>query len=203
MSDAPALDGPTAQGWRRLSRWSVLHFAARSIVENVRAALFGGGVGTLGLARSNLADYAWTVPIGILAFVLLRAVVAYLTCFYRLHADVVEVRRGLLFKTLTNVPFARVQNIGIEHPFYFRPLGLVTLKIDGAGSAGEEVSLAALRPPRGGVAACPHRREATPTRRGGGSGARRLPLRPIVERSSSLGPWAIWWSTGSRTTART
>ena len=89
--------------------------------------------------------YAWLVPIGILAFVLLRAVVSYLTCFYRLRADVVEVRRGLLFKTLTNVPFARVQNIGIEHPFYFRPLGLVTLKIDGAGSAGEEVVLAALR----------------------------------------------------------
>ena len=146
MPDARALDGPvSAQDWRRLSPWAVLHFAARSIVENVRAAIFGGGVGTLGLARSNLADYAWTLPIGILAFVLLRAVIAYLTCFYRLRADVVEVRRGLLFKTLTKLPFARVQNIAIEHPFYFRPLGLVTLKIDGAGSAGEEVLLAALR----------------------------------------------------------
>ena len=48
--------GPvSAQDWRRLSPWAVLHFAARSIVENVHAAIFGGGVGTLGLARSNLA----------------------------------------------------------------------------------------------------------------------------------------------------
>src|SRR5690606_28232996 len=40
--------------------------------------------------------------------------------------------------------FARIQNINLEDPFYFRPLGLVTLKLDSAGSAGEEVHLAAL-----------------------------------------------------------
>lgn len=148
MPDARSRDGlAEAQGWRRLSPWSVFHFAARSIAENLRAAILGGGGGTYGLAQTRLADYAWTLPIGILAFVLLRAVVAYLTCSYRLRADVVEVRRGLLFKSLTNLPFARVQNVGIEHPFYFRPLGLVTLKIDGAGSEGEEVHLAALRLP--------------------------------------------------------
>lgn len=136
---------PGVTDWRRLSPWSMVHFAARSIVENVRAAILGGSGGTYGLTQSGLAEYVWAVPIVLLAFVLFRAVVSYLTCFYRLHADVVEVRRGLLFKQLTNLPFARVQNISIEHPFYFRPLGLVTLKIDGAGSAGEEVHLAALR----------------------------------------------------------
>ena len=40
--------------------------------------------------------------------------------------------------------FHRIQNVNIEHPFYFRALGLVTVRIESAGSASEKVSLAAL-----------------------------------------------------------
>src|SRR5690606_5655387 len=63
---------------------------------------------------------------------------------YRVVEDAVQVKRGALFKQHMNLPFSRIQNVNIEHPFYFRPLGRVTLKIDGAGSRGEEVNVAAL-----------------------------------------------------------
>jgi putative membrane protein len=146
MPDSPeAGSRAVPHDWRRLSPWAVMHFAARSIAENARAAIFGGGAGTYGLAQSNLVEYAWLLPIGIAVLVLVRAVTIYLTSFYRLRAEVVEVKRGLLFRHLTNLPFARVQNISIERPFYFRPLGLVTLRIDGAGSQQEEVHLPAIR----------------------------------------------------------
>jgi putative membrane protein len=204
-------DGAVAQNWRRLSPWSVLHFAGRSIVQNVRAVIFGGGVGTYGLVRSDLAGYAWVLPIGILAFVLLRAGIDYLTCFYRLRTDVVEVRRGLLFKTLTNLPFARVQSIGIEHPFYFRPLALVTLRIDGAGSAGEEVHLAALglheaeslrahiaakRHQLGGPAGAGRQAGAVAPSRGAGSDAR--PMRGSIVFTRSVGDLMVHGLTNNR-----
>jgi membrane protein YdbS with pleckstrin-like domain len=76
--------------------------------------------------------------------VLIGSAVAYVFYRYRVVEDAVQVKRGALFKQHLNLSFGRIQNISIEHPFYFRPLGLVTLKIDGAGSKGEEVNLAAL-----------------------------------------------------------
>jgi putative membrane protein len=84
------------------------------------------------------------IPIGIVTFVVVRAVLNHLFYSYRLHGDFVEVRQGALFRTHLDLAFVRIQNINIEHPWYFRPLGLVTLKIDSAGSSRDEVDLAAL-----------------------------------------------------------
>jgi putative membrane protein len=147
MTEAGAPAAPaasTADGWRRLSPWSLAHFAARGIIKNIQAAIFAGGFATYGVAQSNLARYAWTIPIGILALVLIGAVLDYIFYSYRLHGDFVEVRQGALLRKHLNLPFARIQNINLEHPWYFRPLGLVTLKIDSAGSSRDEVYLAAL-----------------------------------------------------------
>ena len=41
-----------------------------------------------------------------------------------------------------DLDFSRVQNVLIINPFYFRPLGLVSLTIESAGSSDEEVVLA-------------------------------------------------------------
>lgn len=141
---APHGAAPAADGWRRLSPWSMVHFTARTIVQSIRAAVFGGGPATYGLARSNLSEYAWAIPTAIVAFVVVRAVLDYLFFSYRLHGDFVEVRQGALSRTHLALAFVRIQNIDIEHPWYFRPLGLVTLRIDSAGSSRDEVYLAAL-----------------------------------------------------------
>jgi putative membrane protein len=135
---------PAADGWRRLSPWSMVHFTARTIVQNVRGAVFAGGPATYGVARSGLSEYAWAIPIGIVTFVVVRAVLNYLFYAYRVHGDFVEVRQGALFRKQLDLAFVRIQNINLEHPWYFRPLGLVTLKIDSAGSSRDEVDLAAL-----------------------------------------------------------
>jgi putative membrane protein len=86
----------------------------------------------------------WIIPIVIVVLVLIGSALAYVFYRYRVVEDAIQVKRGALFKQHLNLSFGRIQNISIEHPFYFRPLGLVTLKIDGAGSKGEEVNLAAL-----------------------------------------------------------
>ena len=55
------------------------------------------------------------------------------------------MRQGILFKKQTNLPFARIQNVSFEHPFYFKPLDLVTVNMDSPGSASDEVHLSALK----------------------------------------------------------
>jgi putative membrane protein len=76
--------------------------------------------------------------------IVLHAVLTFLFFSYRITDDSVLVREGVVFKKQLDLAFIRIQNVTFEHPFYFRPLGLVTVKIDGAGSSGEEVYLSAL-----------------------------------------------------------
>ncbi len=144
VSAPRAQAAPAADGWRRLSPWSMVHFTAHTIVQNVRTAVLAGGPATYGVAQSGLSEYAWTIPIGIVTFVVVRAVLNYLFYSYRLHGDFVEVRQGALTRKHLDLAFVRIQNINLERPWYFRPLGLVTLKIDSAGSSRDEVYLAAL-----------------------------------------------------------
>lgn len=136
--------GPVAAGeWRQLSAWSIFHFAAGAVIQNVQAAIFFAPA-TYGVARSDFSQYTWAIPGLIAAVVLTHAVLTYLFYRYRILGDRIEIRSGALLRKHLELPFERVQNVRLEHPFYFRPLGLVTLKVDGAGASGEEVNLAAL-----------------------------------------------------------
>lgn len=133
--------------WRRLSPWSIVHFAARAIFANVQASIAFLGGTTYGVSRSQLDQFTWFIPLGIIVFVLIGSVVTYYFYSYRVLDDSVQVRRGALFKKNLNLSFGRIQNVSLEHPFYFRPFGRVTLKVDGAGSKGEEVLVPALKVP--------------------------------------------------------
>lgn len=129
--------------WRKLSAWSIVHFAARAVMQNVQAAL-GVGAGAYGVSQTEFGRFTWLIPAVIGVLIVVGSAVSYLFYRFCVTEDSVQVRRGALFKRHLNLAFERIQNISLEHPFYFRPLGLVTLRIDGAGGAGEEVQLAAL-----------------------------------------------------------
>ncbi len=63
---------------------------------------------------------------------------------YLIDDESVQIREGILSKRNLDLKFHRIQNVNIEHPFYFRPIGLVSVKIESAGSAGEEAMLSAM-----------------------------------------------------------
>jgi putative membrane protein len=130
--------------WQRLSPWAIAHFAQRAIAQYLQALLVGGFAAYLGSSRMRSTELPWMVPLAFLALVLIGSTIAYVFFRYRVVDDAIQVRRGALFKQHLNMAFARIQNINIEHPFYFRPFALVTLKIDGAGSKGDEVNIPAL-----------------------------------------------------------
>lgn len=130
--------------WHRLSPWSIVHFAQKAIVQNVTMLIYAGGPATFGASQWGSGAFAWSVPIAILVLVLTGSTITYVFFRYRVVEDSIQVRRGALFKKHVDLSFHRIQNVSIEHPFYFRPLGRVTLKIDSAGAKEEEVNVAAM-----------------------------------------------------------
>ena len=127
--------------WRRLSPWALFHFVgvgAKFAVNNAAV-----------LAPLAIAAYAqslvWLLAVGVVAVVVVHSIISYRCFSYSIASDRIQAKQGLFKRTHLDLVFERIQNIDIIVPFYFRPLDLVSLKIDGAGSANSEVVLAALR----------------------------------------------------------
>lgn len=130
--------------WQRLSPWAIIFFAARGLkhLANLYPALIGVFVTIqqLDLGVAQVAFYT------LCAFVVLAlgATLYYLNFYYIQQEDRFLIRSGILQKDRLELPFGRIQNITVKEPFYFRPLGLVILNMDSAGSSQKEVGIAAL-----------------------------------------------------------
>ena len=122
-----------------LSRWSVVHYIAASLYKWITVF-----IGVIAAYATIDLPYVYWLALPLLVLIVISSVLKYCFFRYQILEDAIQIKRGILFKKQLNLKFKRIQNVNIKHPFYFRPLGLVTLKIDGAGSTSEEVSLAAL-----------------------------------------------------------
>lgn len=109
----------------------------------MQALIFGIPAG-FGVSRTQFAELVWQVPVAIVFGMTIWAVLQFIFTRYRITDRAVELQRGALFRKRVNLGFDRIQNVSIAEPFYFRPLGLANLSIDSAGSAKDEVVVAAL-----------------------------------------------------------
>lgn len=138
MSEAgvPAEDG----GWRRLDpRMLVVQPVLelrRFLPVLVGAALAGGAARGGGLGWELLAV---AVPVAL-------GVARYLTTRYRVRDGKVELRRGLLQKTLRTAQLDRVRTVDLTASLVHRVLGLQTVRI-GTGAADQDLELDGLRTP--------------------------------------------------------
>jgi putative membrane protein len=135
------------ESWQKLSVWSVLHFLAsflKKLVNNLIATI----PLIYGLFRLDDLMLSISLVVLLITLVITYAILQYACFSYRFTNDSVLVRSGVLFKKQVNLGFERIQNVSLEYPFYFRPLELVTVKIDSAGSSGDEVYLSALDAPQ-------------------------------------------------------
>ncbi len=140
MSAAASTAAPP---WARLAPWSILHFAARGIAQNAQMAYWLVPA-MLGASITNRTAVVWSIPFIAMVLVIVWAVLGYRRFSYRLLDSSVQVRQGVIVRKQLDLPVERIQNVNFESPFYFRPLGLVTIRIDGAGSSTDEVYLGAL-----------------------------------------------------------
>ncbi|MBW8182498.1 PH domain-containing protein [Shewanella nanhaiensis] len=130
--------------WAGLSAWSIISYSFSTIRQ----------VLTNGYAIIPFVYTGWQTgfnsPWLIIAIVgAILAVFAYATVQwamfrYRLYEDKLGVRHGLIFKKANELPLSKIQNVRLEQPLYFRPMGLYSLVVETAGSKEDEAVLAAV-----------------------------------------------------------
>lgn len=136
---------PTSD-WQRLSPMSVIYFILRFIVGFARQgiqnlAIFGGILFATGNNRLGMIVFGISVALVVL---LVASVLSYINFRFRVNRNAFLIHRGVLQKKRLTLSFDRIQNIAIKEPIYFRPFGLVTMALESAGSASEEVNLAGI-----------------------------------------------------------
>ena len=142
MSETPKTESFFEQGnWQKLSFLSILHFISASVSSLISQSWTMIPI----VVVSYQNGFLWLAIIVILCLLLLIAILQYKAFSYRFDQDHIRVRSGVLQKKQLTLEYRRIQNINIERPLYFRIFGLATVKVDGAGSAQDEVSLAALK----------------------------------------------------------
>lgn len=132
--------------WQRLSPWSIIYFIVRAFknaldpnVLVMLAPLYG-----LYQFMEDSVLFVVIVALGIPAIIIGFAVLSYLFFKFRIDKDRFRIRKGFIFKRRVDLPFYRIQDIRIEKPIYFKPIGLVSAFIDTAGSNEDEAVLAAI-----------------------------------------------------------
>lgn len=123
-------------GWISAVAYSLLWLAIAWVTINVADLSTSG-------ARALLAAWA-VVTIAHGWWKQRRPAIAYRHAAYRVDADGIEIRRGIFFRSVINVPRSRVQHTDVSQGPFERRFGLGTLTIHTAGASHAMVSLAGL-----------------------------------------------------------
>ena len=127
--------------WERASPFAIVYFVGKTVRTFARSFVqLAATFGALALLTERKSFLVLAVPVGILV-ILAIGVVQYWFFRFRLEEDRILIRQGFLRKTALDLPYDRVQGINVERSLIDRMLGLVTVSLDTAGSAGAEGEL--------------------------------------------------------------
>ncbi|NVJ96603.1 MAG: PH domain-containing protein [Alphaproteobacteria bacterium] len=138
-----ALKGDT---WHRLAPAAVIHFIVKFLIGFVKNGV--QNVAYLGGIAIFTGDNRWLIlgslAVGATVILLAGGILSYLNFRFRMDGRSFLIRKGVFNKKRLTLSFERIQNVAVKEPLYFRPFGLVSLALESAGSADEEVSLAGI-----------------------------------------------------------
>lgn len=138
-TDMPEQSAAT-EHWQRSSIWALLPLLVKAVTQ------WAGVI--LGGAYLSFSDrFQAYAPYGITALALLILGSALLNWRYtqfRVSAQGIELRRGVLQKEHLLLANSRIQELQVQQPFYFRLLRLFTVSLDSAGSQQQEFYLTGL-----------------------------------------------------------
>ena len=130
--------------WAGLSAWSIISYTLntiRLVISNGYAMI---PVVYTGWQQGFSSPWVIVAAVGVMLAVLCYAIIQWAMFRYRLFDDKLGVRQGLIFKKTHEIPLSKIQNVRLEQPIYFRPLGLYSLVVETAGSKDDEAVLAAV-----------------------------------------------------------
>jgi putative membrane protein len=135
----PLPPDPDSAGWQRLDARMMLVDPVRTIGRVALPAL----VGLVGVSTSRDGDLPPTMLPLILAIAVAVGLVPWLTTWYRIGDAQLQVRRGLMNRTLLTAPLDRVRSVDLEAPLLHRLLGVTRVRI-GTGVDDTRIELEAL-----------------------------------------------------------
>lgn len=133
--------------WQRLAPMALLFLIIGGSIRFVKENLFlfaGAGAGFAFVERLGMREFLLVGALGLLGAVL-AASIYHRRFRFRIEDDAIRVCRGLLEIKDLRVRFARVQNVGLNQPLYFRPFGLVRFQLETPGAESAEVELPGIR----------------------------------------------------------
>jgi putative membrane protein len=107
------------------------------IVPLLALLLFGRGGG-----QGDDGQWWPLIGVGVLA---LASIWQYLTYRYRIEADSLVVRSGVLHRSLRQIPFARIHNVALHQSLLHRLFGVAEVRLESAGGRKPEAQMRVLR----------------------------------------------------------
>jgi len=138
VNGAPA--GAAAADERRLHPWSwlfVLLQQLRQFIVPLLVLLFAG-------RRSGPDDWATLGPLIGMGVLVMVSVLQYFTYRYRIGADAISIRSGLLQRSQREIPFARIHNVGLHQSLLHRMFGVAEVRLESAGGQKPEAQMRVL-----------------------------------------------------------
>ena len=132
--------------WQRTSPFAAVFFFGRiikSLAQNAWQA-FAPLAALLFAYQGDLISKLGFAAVAIVIVTLAVSVLQYWFFRYRITDDAVLIRQGVLQKKQLDIKFRRIQGINTAQNILYRPLGLVTVNFDTAGSSGKEGMLPAI-----------------------------------------------------------
>ncbi len=145
MTDIPGIEWTS--DWRRTSPVAVLFFLGRAFKQLLSsfANMAASIAGIVVLVKQHPLLAVAAVLAGVMVFVAI-AVLRYWHFQFKVDDERILIRQGVFKKTALDLRFERIQGISTEQSLVYRLLGLVTVRFDTAGSAGNEGALPAVHP---------------------------------------------------------
>ncbi|MDR8522600.1 PH domain-containing protein [Shewanella fidelis] len=130
--------------WSPLSPWSIISFTLLTAKQLLSSGYAIIPVVYTGWKQGFNSPWVIVAVVAVIGVILLFSVLNWLKFRFKIASDKLIIRHGIIFKKADELPFTKIQNVRLEQPLYFRPMGLYRLIVETAGSKENEAELSAL-----------------------------------------------------------
>lgn len=130
--------------WSSLSPWSIISFTLLTTKQLLSSGYALIPVVYTGWQQGFSSPWVIVAITAIISLIFVFSVLQWLKFRFKLEPNKLNIKHGIIFKKADELPFSKIQNVRLEQPLYFRPMGLYRIVVETAGSKGNEAELSAL-----------------------------------------------------------
>lgn len=141
------MSADSSQEWCRTSPLAAIFYLGK-IYQGIAKNLVPSIAPLAAFIFASQGNVFFKIVFGASAFIAVTVIGAFLRYWFfrfRITDNSVLIREGVLRKTQVDIKFDRIQGIATQQNIVFRYFGLVTIKLDTAGSAKQEGNLPAVK----------------------------------------------------------